>query len=200
MISLGELLHGTDEDFLVNLYLAVLGRWPDEMGLAHHRGIIAGQPERRAGLVRAFLDSEEGRQQGRSVTPDAGPVPAEQALAAQLRLRTEALRAAIAAQARAAAEPPLTSLGGEILALGAALASLRTELTERIAGIEALLAGQVPPAPALSPAVSLDYVNDLVEAAQAQTLRRLRALELGALERSALELGALELRAMPREG
>ena len=183
MMTLGELLHGTDEDFLVNLYLAVLGRWPDERGLAHHRGIIAGQPDRRAELVRSFLESEEGRQQRRVIVPDPGPVSAEQALAAHMRLRTDVLQSAMAELRQAPATvAPVSSLAGEILALGTALSSLRTELTERLAGMEALLAARVPPAPSLSPAVSLDYVNDLVEAAQAQTLQRLRALELRAIE------------------
>lgn len=193
MISLGELLHGTDEDFLVNLYLAALGRWPDEMGLAHHLDIIAGDPGRRAELVQVFLHSEEGRQQGRTITPelhapDGGRIPVEQALAAQLRLRTAALRTAIAALREApGAAAPNSSLAGEIMALGAALASLRTELTERIAGLEALLAGRVPMAPHLSPAISLDYVNDLVEASQGPLLHRLRALELALIQRGAGE-------------
>ena len=184
MISLGELLHGSDEDFLVNLYLATLGRWPDEAGLAHHRPIIAGHPERRAELVRMFLDSEEGRQRGLSVAADAGPVPVEQALAAQLRLRTLVLRQAIEDLREA---PALNGLGpaaaGEIAALGASLASLGAELRERMAAMEALIAGRVPPVPNLSPAVSLDLVHDLVEASQAQLTLRLRQLERRLLER-----------------
>lgn len=184
MISIGELLHGTDEDFLVNLYLATLGRWPDEAGFAHHRAIIAGQPWRRAELIQIFRESEEGRNCGLMIGTDPGPVPAEQALAAQLRLRTLALRNAIE-ELRAA--PALNGLGpaaaGEIAALGASLAGLGVELRERLAAMEALLAGRVPPAPNLSPAVSLDLVNDLVEAAQAQINLRLRQLERRLLER-----------------
>jgi hypothetical protein len=178
MITLGALLHGTDEDFLVNLYLAALGRWPDEAGYTHHLGLIAGQPESRPGLVQAFLNSEEARQRPPSIQMDApDPVPGEQALAAQLRLRTEILRASIAAPREAAAAAEHSALAGEIMALGAALEGLRAEVTERIAALEARLAGTVPPAPALSPAVSLDYMNDLVEGAQAPLLRRIRALE-----------------------
>lgn len=184
MIALGELVHGTDEDFLVNLYLAALGRWPDEAGFAHHLGLIAGRPQLRAELVQGFLNSEEARQRPPGIRMDApGPVPPEQALAAQLRLRTEILRAAIAAPREAAAAAEQSALAGEIMALGAALEGLRAELTERIAALEARLAGTVQPAPALSPAVSLDYVNDLVEGAQAPLLRRIRALEARLLER-----------------
>jgi hypothetical protein len=183
VITLGELLHGTDEDFVVNLYLAALGRWPDEAGQAHHLGLIAGQPESRAGLVRGFLNSEEARQRPPGIALDAPePVPAERALAAQLRLRTEVLRAAIAAPREAPTAGQPSALAGEIMALGAALEGLRAEVTERLAALEARLAGMVPPAPALSPAVSLDYVNDLVEGAQAPVLRRLRALEARVLE------------------
>jgi hypothetical protein len=178
MISVGELLHGADEDFLVNLYLATLGRWPDDAGLAHHHSIIAGRPEMRPELIRLFQESEEGRQRGLQVAPDPGPVPVEQALAAQLRLRTTMLRQAIDALREA---PALNGLGpavaGEIAALGAGLASLGVELRERVAAVESLVAGRVPPAPNLSPAVSLDVVNDLVEAAQASIHLRLRQIE-----------------------
>jgi hypothetical protein len=189
MISAGELLHGADEDFLVNLYLATLGRWPDDAGLAHHRAIIAGQPERRLELIHSFLQSEEGRERGLSVAPDPGPVPVEQALAAQLRLRTHALRQAIEALRGA---PALNGLGpavaGEIAALGASLASLGVELRERMAAMEAVLAGRIPSAPNLSPAISLDLVNDLVEAAQAQVLLRLHQVERRLLEREGPDL------------
>jgi hypothetical protein len=182
MITLGELLHGTDEDFVVNLYLATLGRWPDEMGFTHHLGLIAGNPEARAGLVQALLNSEEARQRRPAILPDPEPVPPGQALAAQLRLRTEALHAALTERRLPSAEAQPSALAGEIMALGAALDGLRTELNERIAALEATLAGRVPPAPALSTAVSLDYVNDLVEAAQAPLLRRIRTLEQRLIE------------------
>jgi hypothetical protein len=52
-----------------------------------------------------------------------------------------------------------------------------------MAAMEAVLAGHVPLAPNLSPAVSLDYVNDLVEAAQAQLNQRLRQIERRLLDR-----------------
>jgi hypothetical protein len=182
MITLGELLHGTDEDFVVNLYLATLGRWPDEMGFTHHLGLIAGKPEARAGLVQGLLNSEEARQRRPAIHPDPEPVPAEQALAAQLRLRTQVLYAALTERRPPSTEAQPSALAGEILALGTALDGLRAELSERIAALEAALAGRVPTAPNLSPAISLDYVNDLVEAAQAPLLRRIRALELRLIE------------------
>lgn len=184
MISIGELIYGTDEDFLVNLYLATLGRWPDEAGLAHHGALIAGAPERRLGLIPLFMESDEGRRCGSVIHPDPGPVAAEQALGAQLRLRSQVLRSAIEALREA---PAMTGLGpavsGEIAALGGQIASLGTELRERMAAMEAVLAGRVPTAPNLSAAISLDYVNDLVEAAQVQLNQRLRQMERRLLER-----------------
>ena len=184
MISLGELLQGEDEDFVINLYLAVLGRWPDEAGLAHHLATIAGEPQRRMDLVRLIQDSEEARLRDTPPGPDTAPVPVEQALSAQLMLRTSAMREMFAASRSSSAGLLANSaVAGEVSALGAALASLGTELRERMAALEAMLAGRVSSAPNLSPAVSLDYVNDVIEGAQAALHQRLRALEKRLLER-----------------
>ncbi|WP_421989718.1 DUF4214 domain-containing protein [Roseococcus sp.] len=176
MITIGELLHGSDADFVVNAYLAVLGRWPDEAGYDHHLAGILGRPERRPAALQGILGSEEARLKARPFSMDATPVPPERALAAQLRLRTDALRADLAAL-RDTPVPPSPGLASEVLALGTELAALRLEMRERLAGLEALIAGKLPPAPSLSPALSLDYVNDLVEGAQTQLAHRLRALE-----------------------
>jgi len=178
MITAGELLHGPDPDFVVNAYLAALGRWPDEAGFEHHLALIAGKPELRLEALRRIHGSEEGRLKALPLSLDATPVPPEQALSAQLRLRTQALRTEMAAlRASAASGSVAPALASEIAALGADLATLRTEMRERLAALEALVAGRIPPAPSLSPALSVDYVNDLVEAAQAQLGHRLRAIE-----------------------
>lgn len=178
MITLGELLHGSDADFVVNAYLAALGRWPDEAGFDHHLASIAGQPTRRLEALHRILGSEEGRLKARPVSLDATSVPPEQALTAQLRLRTDALRSEMAALREATATGSVApAMASEVAALGADLAALRSEMRERLAGLEALIAGRIPPAPSLSPSLSVDYVNDLVEAAQAQLAHRLRAIE-----------------------
>ena len=178
MITAGELLHGSDADFVVNVYLAALGRWPDEAGFEHHLGHIAGQPGRRLEALQRILDSEEGRAKALPVSLDAMPVPPEQALAAQLRLRSEALRAEMAALRETAATGSTNpALASEVSALGAELTALRSEMRERLAALEALIAGRIPPAPSLSTAISVDYVNDVVEAAQAQIGQRLRTIE-----------------------
>jgi len=184
MNTLGELLHGSDEDFLTNLYLAVLGRWPDEGGFAQHLQALVADPGRRAKTFREFVESEEGRSRPGAVDPDPGPVSAERALAAQLGLRTQALRREVIqlreAQATASAGAAVL---GEVGALSAALASLGTELRERMAALEAALAGRVSSAPNLSPAISLDYVNDQIEAAQMALNQRLRVIEKRLLAR-----------------
>lgn len=181
MIRAGELLHGTDEDVVVNLYLGLLGRWPDEAGFEHHLAFLRGAPERRQEAFARIQGSEEGRLRGLPVDPDVSPVPAEQALAAQLRLRTAWFRAELA---RLAAAPPVNApLLEEVAALRMELAELRREASERLAALEQALAGPLPDAPALSPSLSLGYVNDLIESMRAEVLSRIRALELRALDR-----------------
>ncbi|UPY38151.1 DUF4214 domain-containing protein [Sediminicoccus sp. KRV36] len=178
MISIGELLPGSDADFVTNAYLAALGRWPDAGGFEHHLAAIAGQPEQRAEMLRRMHASEEGQRAGCALSPDAGPVPLEQALAAQLRLRTEVLRHEIAALREAVvAHVAGSALLAEVSGLGVALSALGVEMRERMAALEATVAGKLPAPPQLSPAVSLDYVNEVIEAAEAQWAHRLRSLE-----------------------
>lgn len=174
-IRAGELLHGTDEDVVVNLYLGVLGRWPDEAGFAHHLEFIAGRPERRVEALARIRTSEEARLRDRPLDPDTAPVPPEQALAAQMRLRAEWFRHELAQ--RPAAAPDQAAME-EVVALRQDLAALRREMEARFAALEAALAGELPAAPTLSPAMSVGYVNDLLETLRAELLQRLRALEI----------------------
>jgi hypothetical protein len=56
-------------------------------------------------------------------------------------------------------------------------------MRDRLAALEAGLAGALPLAPQLSAALSVDFVQDQIEAAQARLEARLRALEARMLER-----------------
>jgi hypothetical protein len=175
MITLEELLWGTDEDVVINAYLILLGRWPDEAGLAHHLATIRNQPERRRAMIEAIAGSEEGRLAGR-VFPPPGAATAERALAAQLRLRTAFLIGEIA-RARDAARPALPPEWAEEQArLGAELDMLKHELRARLAALEASRAEALPTAPAV-PEGMADYLLDLIAAAEARMLERLRLLE-----------------------
>jgi phosphatidylserine/phosphatidylglycerophosphate/cardiolipin synthase-like enzyme len=180
MITAGELLHGSDEDVVVNLYLALLGRWPDEAGYEHHLAFLAGRPERRREAFERIRGSEEGRLRNRPVDPDPSPVPAERALAAQLRLRTAWFREEINRLATApAVDAPLLE---EVTALRLEVAELRREAEERLARLETGMAGPLPEAPALSTALSVGYVNDLIELLRAELLARIRAIEARQLD------------------
>ena len=53
----GDLLAGDDHDFVVNLYLALLRRWPDEDGYRHFLAMVAGRPERRIEALRHMAKS-----------------------------------------------------------------------------------------------------------------------------------------------
>lgn len=182
-IRAGLLLVGTDEDVVVNLYLAVLGRWPDEGGFANYMALLAQGPAMRARMFEELRQSEEARQRGLPLDADMVPGTEAEALAAQLRLRTRWFQAEIARlQARPAggADPRLAE---ELAIARQELASLRAEHSARFAAIEATLTGAIPPAPVLSPALSLGHVNDLVEVLRAELLERMRRLELRQLER-----------------
>ncbi|WP_027283653.1 DUF4214 domain-containing protein [Rubritepida flocculans] len=181
-IRAGLLLWGADEDVVINLYLAVLGRWPDEGGFANYMGLLAQGPAQRARMFEELRHSEEARARALPLDPDLTPGGEAESLAAQLRLRTRWFQAELA---RLAARPA----GGTDPALAEALATarqeiaaLRAEQAARLAAIEAALAGAIPPAPVLSPALSLGHVNDLVEVLRAELLERLRRLELRVLE------------------
>jgi hypothetical protein len=100
-LTAAHLLPGTDREFVVNAYLAILGRWPDEGGLAHHLGFVAGRPERRIEALRNMLASEEAKLRGCDLPLDGAASPAE-AAAAQLRLRVDFLLEARAAPPPAA--------------------------------------------------------------------------------------------------
>ena len=100
-VSAADLLVGSDEDFVINLYLAVLGRWPDAAGLAYFVGQLAADPDGRPGVITELATSPEAMQHGQALAMPDPLLPAEpiQALGAQLALRSEFLH-------RLASTPP----------------------------------------------------------------------------------------------
>jgi Domain of unknown function (DUF4214) len=197
----GDLLAGDDHDFVVNMYLALLRRWPDEAGYRHFMATVAGHPERRLDALRQMAESEEARRAGVSVEIGPGPVvPADprRALAVALDLRTSWLRDQVA-ELREAVEllggaggPELSALAAELVeardaALRSEIAVLRREVAEAVAELHGVLgrggAAGGPPPPASNPLPGrfADYVGDLVAIAEARFEMRLRALEARAL-------------------
>jgi hypothetical protein len=158
-IRLGDLLFGEDHDFVVNAYVALLGRWPDDAGYHHYLAEIHNRPERREAVLRAMAASEEARRPGRAGAPaveipDGPLLPSDprQAMAAALDLRTGFLRAEVE-RLREAVEllsgpggPELAGLGAELIeareaALRSEIEALRRETRERLDGVLAALGG-----------------------------------------------------------
>jgi hypothetical protein len=198
----GDLLAGDDHDFVVNLYLALLRRWPDEAGYRHFSGMVAGRPERRLDAIRQMAEGEEARRAGTAMEVGPGPVvPADprRALAMALDLRTSWLREQVA-ELREAVELlggagglELAGLAAELIeardaALRSEIGALRRELAGALSELRGLLdrrgdtAGPPPdrtPSPVADPlpARLADYVGDLLAIAEARFEARLRAVE-----------------------
>lgn len=187
-IEAGDLLPGEDHDFVVNAYIALLGRWPDEEGYRHYLGIIRNRPERRAEVLRSLAASEEARHAAAAVALPEGPIlPSDprRAMAAALALRTEFLQGEIARLREALAllagpgGPELAGLGAELIEardaeLRAEIAALRRELRARP---EAPAAGAEPPGEHAVAAALAGYVGEMLALAEARLEPRLRAIE-----------------------
>ncbi len=174
-IHAADLLVGSDHDFVVNLYIAVLDRWPDPEGYANMRLAIAQGGAARKGALHSVVASPEAAQRGRRLVLDEPLLPstAEQALAAQLALRTEFLLARIAEVRPAAASRQTPMPEVLVRELRAELAALRAEMRERLAA----LAVREAPLPLLPAPTAQDHVHDLLALAEARMELRIRALE-----------------------
>jgi hypothetical protein len=158
-IQPGDLLFGEDHDFVVNAYIALLGRWPDDAGYAHYIAAIHNQPERRVEVLHALAGSEEARRPGRVgpavIFPEGPILPSDprHALTVALDLRTGFLRAEVE-RLREGLElvsgpggAELAGLGSELLEareaeLRSEIAAVRREMQERLDGIIGLLRTQ----------------------------------------------------------
>ncbi|GAA0578776.1 hypothetical protein GCM10009416_16560 [Craurococcus roseus] len=201
----GDLLAGDDHDFVVNLYLALLRRWPDDAGYRDFLGMVAGRPERRIDALRRMAASEEAHRDGATppVIPPGAVVPADprRALAVALDLRTSWLRDQVA-ELREAVEllggaggPELSALAAELIeardaALRSEIGALRREVAELRRRLEGRGDAGGPPWPDTGPPAATDplprrladYVGDLLAIAEARFEARLRALEARALQ------------------
>lgn len=199
----GDLMLGEDHDFVVNAYLALLGRWPDDAGYHHYIDAIRNRPERRAEVLRALAGSEEARRAGLALEIPPGPLlPSDprQSLAAMLELRTSHLQAEID-RLKEAVEllggpggPELAGLGAELIeardaALRSEIEAARREMRERLEALATLLPGGTEGAGAALVATAeeraaravsamvADYVADILALAETRFEARLRAVE-----------------------
>ncbi len=157
-LDAAELLHGTDHEFIVNMYLAALRRWPDAAGYRRFLGLIANRPERRMDALREVAGSEEARRLGALVTVPEQALPADPNLArdAMMDVRTEVLQADIERLREAVA---LLSgvAGAEVAELGRELAEARdAELRGEINALRRELAEvKAGAAPAVEPGLPM---------------------------------------------
>lgn len=205
-ITAADILVGSDEDFVINLYLAVLGRWPDPTGFAHMVAKVAGSEAARAQAITDMAVVPEALARGRPVPVQDPLLPAEPvtALQRQLALRTEYLRGLFDAQ-QAAMPPGLDEVEPLLAEARADMTALRRELREGLAALHAsatrndvepllrearaemvslrrelrerLAVGGGPGAAQDAGPDIADYVNDLLAVAEARMELRLRALE-----------------------
>lgn len=224
-IQPGDLLFGEDHDFVINAYIALLGRWPDAAGYAHYTTAIHNHPERRVEVLHALAGSEEARRPGRPgprvVFPEGPILPSDprHALAVALDLRTGFLRAETERLQEALdllggpGGPQLAGLGNALLEAREAeirseIEALRREMRERLDGLAGMIpgaadAGATPGATAeerIAEALArtlADYVGDMIAVTETRFEARLRALEARVVARGAPPLEAPAARQAP---
>lgn len=206
-ITAADLLVGSDEDFVINLYLAALDRWPDPEGFAHMMDKVVGSEAARAQAITDLLVSPEAMLRGRPVPMQDPLLPAEPivALQRQLALRTQYLLGLVSRHAA----PAPADRGGLEAALGEAradMSALRKELRQGLEEMhrtprardevepllrearaemaalrrelrERLADGAEPIVTTRADPDIADYVNDLLAVAEARMELRIRALE-----------------------
>jgi hypothetical protein len=184
-----DLIGGEDHDFVVNLYLAMLGRLPDPGGYRRYRDLIADRPERRLEALREVAASEEAARAGARITFGAGPaVPPGPArvTAVTLAIRTDWLQREVTRLQEAVGLMGGAGFAGDLIeardaALHFEINALRREVAERLDGLLGPVTGDAAVArDAAVQAVArlvADYAGDLVAAAEARMEQRLRAIE-----------------------
>lgn len=174
-ITAADLLVGSDEDFAINLYLAVLGRWPDPVGFGRMVQGVAGSQAARTQAIIDLSASEEAATRGRAIEVPDPLLPSEpmEAMQRQLALRTDFLHQALQ-QRPAALDDTRVDVEPLLRELRTEMAALRREMRERLAALREETAVPLRDVPA--PDIA-DYLNDLLALAEARMEIRLRALE-----------------------
>ncbi len=177
-LDAAELLHGSDHDFIVNMYLAALRRWPDAAGYRRFMALVANRPERRMDALREVAGSEEAVRLGALVTVPEQALPGDPSLArdAMRDIRTEVLQAEITGLREAVAL--LSGVGGaEVAGLQRELAEARdAELRGEINAVRRELAAVQVPLPVVDPALD-SLALGLARLIDAHVTTRLGALE-----------------------
>ncbi|MFC7474402.1 DUF4214 domain-containing protein [Dankookia sp. GCM10030260] len=184
-----DLIGGEDHDFVVNLYLAVLGRWPDAAGYRRYLDAIAGRPERRLEALREVAGSDEAARHGARIGFGSGPaVPPgpTRVLGITLALRTDWLQAEVARLQEAVGLLGGAGFTADLIesrdaGLHFELNALRREVTDRLDGLLGPVGGDAAAArdaavQAISRLVA-DHAAGLVAAAEAKLEHRLQTLE-----------------------
>jgi hypothetical protein len=69
-VSASELVHGDDEGFIINAYVALQRQWPDEGGYLHYRYLLSRDPGARASVLRELAASATTKKIGPRFTDD----------------------------------------------------------------------------------------------------------------------------------
>lgn len=72
-IRASMLLHGSNEDFVINAYLALQRQWPDEGGFQHYLFLLGQRQSSRADVLREIAASDNARRCGVEFVDDLAP-------------------------------------------------------------------------------------------------------------------------------
>ena len=178
-----DLLAGDDDEFVRNLYAAVLSRMPDEEGRRHYLRLVANDPGRRRDVVEEVAESDEARATGVTVrfgnaeppapaAPPLAPVEEPGPLRAEIAALRRELDLVRVAAATTAALRPEADLGARLDRIEAALEGLRADVEALHRYASGALKRQL-----------CDYVNDLLSIEGAHLENRIRLVEKRLLER-----------------
>lgn len=65
-----ELMHGADDDFIINAYIALQHQWPDVGGFAHYQHLLRQRPDQRVQVLRDIAASRQAQRCGTTLIDD----------------------------------------------------------------------------------------------------------------------------------